>query len=192
MITEAILRFLQELRCVISQKTAFLRSFEVQSTYFNLLRSMMPVVLYRCETLSLTVREEHKLRVFENMALRIFGPKRDGVTEGWRKLHNEELHNLYSSPIIIRRMVSSGILRRVALVRTDVSEELSASFITVTRISELGTTLALTSNRRTLRRNTKRLFLQEPHGATSQKTPFFIVTAVKFSNLLLLNAEING
>jgi hypothetical protein len=52
-------------------------------------------------------------------------------------------------------MVSSGMLRRVALVRTAVSEELSASFIRVTRIGELGTTLAVTSNRRTLRRNTK-------------------------------------
>jgi hypothetical protein len=61
------------------------------------------VVLYGCETWSLTVREEHKLRVFENRVLRrIFGPKRDGVTGGWRKLHNEELHNLYSSPSIIR------------------------------------------------------------------------------------------
>jgi hypothetical protein len=52
-------------------------------------------------------------------------------------------------------MVYSGMLRRVALVRTDVSEELSASFIRVTRIGELGKTLAVTSNRRTLRRNTK-------------------------------------
>jgi hypothetical protein len=63
---------------------------------------ILPVVLYGWETCSLTVREEHKLRVFENRALRIFGPKRDGVTGGWRKLYNEELHNLYSSPSIIR------------------------------------------------------------------------------------------
>jgi hypothetical protein len=56
-----------------------------------------------CETWSLTLREEHRLRVFENRALRrIFGPKRDEVTEGWRKLHNEELHGLYSSPGIVR------------------------------------------------------------------------------------------
>jgi hypothetical protein len=51
---------------------------------------------------SKTVREEHKLRVFEKRVLRrIFGPTRDKVTGGWRKLHNEELHNLYSSPSII-------------------------------------------------------------------------------------------
>jgi hypothetical protein len=60
------------------------------------------VVLYGCETLSLTVREEHKLRVFENRVLRIFGPKGHGMTGSCRKLHNEELHNLYSSPNIIR------------------------------------------------------------------------------------------
>jgi hypothetical protein len=64
---------------------------------------ILPVVLYGCEKWSLTVREEYKQRVFENRMLRrIFGPKRDGVTEGWRKLHNEELHNLYSSSSIIR------------------------------------------------------------------------------------------
>jgi hypothetical protein len=55
---------------------------------------ILPVVLYGCETWSLTVREEHKLRVFENRVLRIFRPKRDGLVGGWRKLHNEELHNL--------------------------------------------------------------------------------------------------
>jgi hypothetical protein len=59
----------------------------------------LPVVLCECETWSLTLREDHRLRVFENRVLRrIFGPKRDEVTGGWRKLHNEELHGLYSSP----------------------------------------------------------------------------------------------
>ena len=55
----------------------------------------MPVVLFGCETLSLTLREERRLRVFENRVLgRIFGPKRDEVTGEWRKLHNEELNDL--------------------------------------------------------------------------------------------------
>jgi hypothetical protein len=63
----------------------------------------IPVVLYGYETWSLTLREEHSLGVFENRVLRrIFGPKRDEVTGGWRKLHNEELHSLYSTPSIIR------------------------------------------------------------------------------------------
>jgi hypothetical protein len=61
---------------------------------------ILPVVLYGCETWSLTLREEHRLRVLR----RIFGRKRDGVTGGWRKLHNEERHNFYSSPRIIRMM----------------------------------------------------------------------------------------
>jgi hypothetical protein len=64
---------------------------------------ILPVVLYGCETWPLAVREEHKLKVLENRVLRrIFGPKKDGVTGGWRKLYGEELHNLYSSPRIIR------------------------------------------------------------------------------------------
>jgi hypothetical protein len=59
---------------------------------------------------SLTLREELRLRVFENRVLRrIFGPKRDEVTGEWRKLHNEELHNLYSSPDIIRQIKSRGM-----------------------------------------------------------------------------------
>jgi hypothetical protein len=64
---------------------------------------ILPMVLYGCETWSLTLREEHRLGVFENRVLRrIFGPKRDEVTSEWRKLHNEELRDLYSSPSIIR------------------------------------------------------------------------------------------
>jgi hypothetical protein len=63
--------------------------------------------LYGCETWSLTVREEHRLRVFEKRVLRkILGPKRDEVTGDWRKLHNEEVYNLYSSPDIIRQIKS--------------------------------------------------------------------------------------
>jgi hypothetical protein len=63
---------------------------------------ILPVVVYGCETWSLILREEGRLRVFENRVLRrIFEPKRDNVTREWRKLHNEELNNLYSSPKII-------------------------------------------------------------------------------------------
>jgi hypothetical protein len=70
-------------------------------------------------------------------------------------------------------MLPSGMLRRVPLVRPDVSEELIASIIRVTRITELGTTLEVTNNRST-----------RPHGITSQKTAFFIVIAVKTSNFI--------
>jgi hypothetical protein len=67
------------------------------------INQFLPVVLYGCETWSLTLREEHRLRVFENRVLRrIFGPKNDEVTREWRKLHDKELHDLYSLPIIIR------------------------------------------------------------------------------------------
>jgi hypothetical protein len=66
-----------------------------------------PVVLYGCETWSVTLRAKHRLRVFENRVLRrIFGPKRDEVTGEWRKVHSEELLNLYSSPVIIREVMS--------------------------------------------------------------------------------------
>jgi hypothetical protein len=71
---------------------------------------ILPVVLYGCETLSLMLREEQRLRVFENRELtRIFGPETDEVTGGWRKLHTEELHGLYSSPSIVRVIKARGM-----------------------------------------------------------------------------------
>jgi hypothetical protein len=69
--------------------------------------TILPVVLYGCETRSLTSREEHRLRVFENRVLRrIFGAKSYEVKGQWRKLHSGELHNVYSSPDIIRQIKS--------------------------------------------------------------------------------------
>jgi hypothetical protein len=71
---------------------------------------ILSLVLYGCETWSLTLKEENRLRVFENRVLRkIFGPKRDEVTGEWRKLHNEELHILYSSLNIIRQIKENEV-----------------------------------------------------------------------------------
>jgi hypothetical protein len=80
--------------------TYFQSAFILTKLYKTII---LPVVLYRCGTWYLTLREEHRLRVFENRVLRrTFGPNRDEVIGGWRKLHNEEFHKLDSSPRIIR------------------------------------------------------------------------------------------
>ena len=68
---------------------------------------ILPVVLYGCETWSLTLREESRVRVFENR--QIFGPKSD-ETGKWRRLHNEELHSLYHSPTIVRVIKSRRLI----------------------------------------------------------------------------------
>jgi hypothetical protein len=90
---------------------------------------ILPVVLYGCETWSLMLREERRLRVFENRVLRRkFGPTKDEVTGEWRKLHNEELHNLYSSPDIIRQ-VKSGQMRWAGHVACMVEERKVYKFL---------------------------------------------------------------
>jgi hypothetical protein len=76
---------------------------------------MILIVLYGCETWSHTLKEEHGLRLFENRVLsRIFRPKTEEETRGWRRLHNEELHNFYASPNVIRA-VKSMRMRWVAM-----------------------------------------------------------------------------
>jgi len=98
---------------------SFVFQFAIQKLKIKMYRTIiLPVVLYGCETWSLTLREERRLRVFENRVLRIFGPKRDEVTGKWRKLHNEELNNMYFSPNIVRviksrRMRWAGHVARI-------------------------------------------------------------------------------
>jgi hypothetical protein len=73
--------------------------------YIYICALILPNVLYGCETWSLTLREERRLRVFENNVLRrIFGPRSDEVTGEWRRLHNEELNVLYCSPNVVREI----------------------------------------------------------------------------------------
>jgi len=79
---------------------------------------ILPVVLYGCKNWSLTLREEHRSRLFENRELRrIFGPKRDEVTEERRRLHNGELNNVYPSPNLIR-VIKSRRIRRTGNVES--------------------------------------------------------------------------
>ena len=89
---------------------------------------ILPVVLYGCETWSLALREERRLRVFENRMLRkVFGCKRDEVTGAWRKLYNEELNDLYSSPSIVR-VIKSRRMRWAAHVARMGRGELCTGF----------------------------------------------------------------
>ena len=83
---------------------SFVFQFAIQKVKIKIYRTIiLPLVLYGCETWSLTLREVRRLRVFEDRVLRrIFGHKRDEVTGEWRKLHNEGLNDLYSSPNIAR------------------------------------------------------------------------------------------
>jgi hypothetical protein len=90
--------------CYHSMQDLLSSSLLSKNTKIKIYRTIiLPVVLYGCETWSLTLKEEHRLRLFENRVLRrIFGPKRDEVTGEWRRLYNEELNDLYSSPNIVR------------------------------------------------------------------------------------------
>jgi len=90
--------------CYYSVQNLLSSSLLSKNLKIKIYRSIiLPLVLYVCETWSLTLREERKLRVFENKVLRrIFGPRRDEVTGEWRRLHKEELNDLYCSPNIVR------------------------------------------------------------------------------------------
>ena len=90
--------------CYLSVQNLFSSSLLSKNIKIKIYRTIiLPVILYGCETWSLTFREEHGLRVFENRVLRrIFGPKRDEVTGEYRKLSNEELDDLYCSPNIVQ------------------------------------------------------------------------------------------
>ena len=90
--------------CYYSVQNLFSSSLLSKKLKIKIYRTIiLPVVLYGCATWSLTLRDARRLRVFENRVLRrVFGPKRDEVTGEWRKLHNEELSDLYSLPNIVR------------------------------------------------------------------------------------------
>jgi len=88
---------------------------------------ILPVVMYECETWSVTLWKEHRLKVFENRVLRrILGSKWDEVTGGWRKLHNE-LHNVYASPNIVR-VIKSRRMRCVGQVAYTEEQEMHVTF----------------------------------------------------------------
>ena len=97
-------RLKSENACYYSVQNILSSSLLPENIKIKIYRTIiLPFVLYGCETWSLSLREERRLRVFENRVLRgIFGPNRDEVTREWRKLHNEELNGMYPSPNIVR------------------------------------------------------------------------------------------
>jgi hypothetical protein len=110
---------LKEETCYYSVQNLLSSSLLSKTLKIKIYRTIiLPVVLYGCETWSLTLREERSLRVFENRVLRrVFGPKRNEVTGEWRKLHNEELRDLYSLPnnvqVVKSRMRGAGHMARM-------------------------------------------------------------------------------
>ena len=130
----ALFQIHQHLLFVVNLSVRFLDYVCINSLSFRLLSKnlkiklcktiILSVVLYGCETWSLTLREEFRLRVFENRILRrIFGPKRDENGK-WRRLHNEKLHSLYRSPNIVRvikcrRLRWAGHVARMEEYRKD-------------------------------------------------------------------------
>jgi hypothetical protein len=106
----------------ILRHTDFLETFRLLSKTLKIIiqkTTVLPLVLYGCETWFLTLREQHRLRVFKNRVLRrILGPKMEKVTRKWGRLYNEELHSLYASPDIIsviksRRMILADHVARM-------------------------------------------------------------------------------
>ena len=97
-----------EMHAIMHYSDFYHRSFSQKNIKLKIYKTViLPVILYGCETWTLTLSEEKRLRVFENKVLRkIFGPKRDEETGEWRRLHNTELKDLYGKPDIIRTIKS--------------------------------------------------------------------------------------